>query len=298
MEKKTSGKSNSRVLVIVIIVMSIVTAWLVFDWTQLRSENEKLQTELEELSSEKANVKSELADLLVEYEGMKTSNDTLNARLNEERKRVEELLEEVKKVKSSNAYQIARYKKEAKTLRKIMRSFVQQIDSLNTLNQQLTAKVEKTESKYRNVVQQKEELENKKDSLTSQVAIASTLKADGITIQTLNERGNTTSRARKATKIEVCFTIRDNAVASTGDKNVHLRIADPSGNILTNKNMGFFMNEGKEIAYSAVRKVSYNGKKTQACLYFDTEVELSSGTYYTDLFEDGKKIGSSTFKLR
>ncbi len=297
METK-KGKSNSRLLLVVILVILALTGWLMYDWTQLRSQNQQLQTELEEVSSEKANVKSELADLLVEYEGMKTNNDSLNSQLKAEQEKIQELLEEVKKVKASNAYKIARYKKEAKTLRKIMRSFVQQIDSLNTLNKQLTARVEKTESKYRHVVKEKEDLVNKSDSLSSQVELASTLKADGITIQALNERGNKTSRARKAVKVEICFTIRDNAVAAAGNKNIHLRIADPKGNILTNSQMGFFMSEGKELAYSASRKVNYTGKKTQACLYFDAANEFESGSFSVDLFEDGKKIGVSTFKLR
>lgn len=298
METKKTGKSNSRLLLGLITVMVILTGWLLYDWTQLRSQNQSLKAEIEEVSSEKANVKTELADLLVEYDGMKTSNDTLNAQLAEERQKIESLLEEVKKVKSSNAYEIARYKKETKTLRKIMRSFVQQIDSLNTLNKKLTAKVEKTESKYRNVVKQREELASKSDSLSTQVELASTLKADAISTQTLNDRGNTTSRARKATKIEVCFTLRDNAVAETGDKNIHIRISAPGGAILTNRHMGFFMVNGKEIAYSSSRKVTYNGKQTKACLYFDTEAELTKGSYAVDLFEDGKVIGKTTFKLR
>lgn len=298
METKKTGNSNSRLLLGLITVMVILTGWLLYDWTQLRSQNQTLKAEIEEVSSEKANVKTELADLLVEYEGMKTSNDTLNAQLAEERQKIESLLEEVKKVKSSNAYQIARYKKETKTLRKIMRSFVQQIDSLNTLNKKLTAKVEKTESKYRNVVKQREELASKSDSLSTQVELASTLKADAISTQTLNDRGNTTSRARKAAKIEVCFTLRDNAVAETGDKNIHIRISAPGGAILTNRHMGFFMVNGKEIAYSSSRKVTYNGKQTKACLYFDTETELTKGSYAVDLFEDGKVIGKTTFKLR
>lgn len=72
---------------------------------------------------------------------MKTqiNNDSIVAQLTQEQERTQRLLKELKETKSSDAKEIARLKKELATVRAVLRSYVFQIDSLNRLNQNLTA---------------------------------------------------------------------------------------------------------------------------------------------------------------
>lgn len=296
--EKTVKTDKSKLFIIASVILLFLCAWLLWERTQLVSENHKLQSELGDVSSEKNSVKNELAELLVEYDGMKTNNKDLNARLSAEQEKIQQLLNDVQKLKSSNAVQLARYKKEIKTLRSVMRSFVRQIDSLNIENKKLTAEVRNTKSKYQNVIAERKVLEGKTDSLSTQVEMASTLKAEGITVEALNKRENKTTRARKTTKLKLCFAIRDNPVAATGDKQVYMRIAAPSGKVLATINYDVFVVNGEELGYSAVRKIFYNGKKTDACVFYDVKDELESGNYTFTLFVEGKDIGTTLLKLR
>ena len=68
------------------------------------------------------------------------------------------------------------------TLRSIMRSYIVQIDSLNTKNQALTAENIEVRTKLRDVEKSHEELSKIKDELSSKVNLASQLSAKDIIV--------------------------------------------------------------------------------------------------------------------
>lgn len=86
------------------------------------------------LTDEKDSLVNELSNLMFQYDTLKTNNVSLNAKLEAEQNKIKSLLT----IQTSNAQKIRLYKKELATLRKVMKSYIVQIDSLNTKNIQLT----------------------------------------------------------------------------------------------------------------------------------------------------------------
>lgn len=297
METVNKTKKQTILIALVIIELVIILGLLVDKFTTM-SKTEDIIKELEQTGFERDSISNELKDLYVEYEGLKTSNDTLNNKLSAEQKRIQELVEEIKKAKSYNRSQIEQYKKELETLRGIMRSFVTQIDSLNTRNQELIAENKQVKNKYENIVNKNQELANQKDSLQNQVSVAATLKALNLTAIALNDRGKETNRINKVQKFQVCCTLGENSITRKGKKTVFVRIAKPDGHILMNQTSGMFLNEGKEIAYSSSRDVEYDGKNTDVCVFFNNMQELPEGVFAVDVFVDGKMIGTVSLNLK
>ena len=58
------------------------------------------------------------------------------------------MLDELKQVKSDDIKEITRLKKELATVRAVLRSYVMEIDSLNRLNQNLTAENVRVKGQY------------------------------------------------------------------------------------------------------------------------------------------------------
>ena len=288
-----------------LLVLLVMAAW---QWTKLSAENTAMKQELEEVQSDKTRVKSELADLLVAYEQMESSNTQINDELKKERDKIEKMIAELQQVKASNAVVIARYKREIATLREVMRSFVHQIDSLNTKNQHLEAKINSTEQKYRSVVEEKQALQTHSDSLRNQVQLAEVLRAEGIAIKTLNQRGNTTSRASKAQKVQVIFNLRDNPVAHKGPRALYVRVIHHESatidRIMENdiqSGIFDFVNENQQAdqgGYSAMRTVDYQGKSLQTEIFFDITGQAPSGKYLVQLYSEKRLIGEQNFELR
>jgi hypothetical protein len=294
---ETEKKSKSGIYITIIVLQILIIGWLIFNKVTTQGKTEVLITQLEFSKTEKDSLTQELETLLESYNELQTNNDTLNAKLSAEQKKIEELIEQIKNTKSSNSYLINQYKQEAETLRGIMRSYIKQIDSLYTKNELLVAENVKIKDDYKSVIVEKESLIEEKDSLKSQVAIASVLKAQDMYFIALNQRDKETTRTNKTEKFQICFNLSENALTKQGTKYVYIRITKPSGEVLRNSYSGFFTFGGTEIAYSAMKQVNYDGKLQNACIYYVNAEELTEGEYNVFIFVDGNQIGNYSIEL-
>jgi predicted nucleic acid-binding Zn-ribbon protein len=295
MENNTKKKSNFQLIIIILLALLLI--FFVIDKIHQKKKTEEIITQLEESNTEKQNISNEMKELLMQYDELKTNNDTINAKLAAEQKRIKQLIDELKYVKSSNSAKIKQYKKELGTLRKIMRSYIVQIDSLYTRNQELIKENAQVKNEYRIVISENQELSSARDSLEGTVRKASELKALNLVATGINKRGKKTNRISKLDKIKVCFTIDENVIAPRGEKWVYIRIAKPDKYVLHESESDLFTFEGKEIAYSAKRVVNYQGDITDMCIYWKKNENLIPGLYYVDVFADGYLIGTTAFTL-
>ena len=133
---------------------------------------------------------------------------------------------------TADAREIARLKKELATVRAVLRSYVIEIDSLNRLNQNLTAENTRIKGQYNEATRQIEGLNTERATLSEKVAIAAQLDATGISMQLKNKRGKNTDKTSKCTNIQVNFTIAKNVTARNGQKTFYVRITTPAGTTL------------------------------------------------------------------
>ena len=133
---KLIENKKDKTLVMIIAGLGIVLVVLFIFFMVERSANRK---HIAEIHQEKELLEQELTDLSSNYDNLKTSNDTLNEKLSAEQEKIATLLDEMKKFRDNSYAEINRYKKEIGTLKTVLRSYVVQIDSLNQLNQKLTA---------------------------------------------------------------------------------------------------------------------------------------------------------------
>ncbi|MGE4288279.1 MAG: hypothetical protein AB7E36_06290 [Salinivirgaceae bacterium] len=238
--------------------------------------------------------------MLDDYDSLETTNDSISAQLSTEKERIKELMSELRSTKVQNRYEIDKYKKELKTLRDIMKGFIHQIDSLNTLNIQLTEENVQIKKQYKTAKDENRELTEKIEEATDKVAKASVIKAIGVNMESYNHKGKLTNRASKAKRFAVNFSLDENVIAPQGMKNVYVRITDPKEHILIEHNTPVFSYEGEQIAYSAVRQIEYNGTVTPATVYFEVseEGDLEEGEYTVDIFCDGSMIGTGKAVLK
>ena len=284
-------------LTILFLISTLVLGWMLYNAQQ---EVKVVYVELDKTKNEKANIKQELENMLQQYEDLKTNNEALNSQIEEQKAKIQQLIQELDKTKKASYWEIHKYKKELETLRKILKSYVHQVDSLNTLNQQLMKENKIVKTKYEQVSTEKENLESIKKELEEKVDIAKTLRAINFNITGLNKKGKPNNKAKKVKKIQICFTLAENKVVEPGNKVVYLRIARPDGSIITASEYNLFEYQGNKIAYTAKREIEYNNKDTDVCIYWTNENDerLMKGTYFADIFIDGKNVGTTTFKLR
>ena len=286
-----------RISVIALIaILAIGLAVVSYFLIEKQQENKEMATLFE---LEKEEMENEYSTFANQYEELQIqiNNDSLQIKLEREKQKTQRLLEELRQTKSTNAAEIARLKKELRTVRAVMRSYIIQIDSLNQLNEALTSENKKVKAQYRAATQQLNNLAEEKEALNQKVELAAQLDATNIRLEMKNKRGKETEKLKRATKLAISFTIVKNPTATTGERDIYVRIMKPNGDILTKGNYTFAY-ENRQLQYSIRKYIEYTGEEQNVTVYWDIEEFLGAGTYQVFLFSEGKLIGSQEFALK
>ena len=288
---------NKKITIALAILALLLIGGIAYLYTSL-DEQKKVNQDMQELAElDKKEMQNEYEKFAQQYSEMKNqiNNDSIVAQLTQEQLRTQQLLQELKNVKATDAREITRLKKELATCRAIIRSYVLEIDSLNRLNQNLTAENTRVKGQYEEATRQIEGLNAEKTSLTEKVAIAAQLDAIGISVTMNDKKGKATKKINKAKNLQVNFSIARNVTASNGVKTLYVRIQTPTGQTLTNG--GTFNYENRSLQYSMKKSVEYSGEETPVSMFWNMEEFLTEGTYKVSIFADGNMIGSRSVTL-
>ena len=275
---------KDKMLMIVIGCLSVVLILLFIFFLVERSENKK---HIAAIHEEKQLLEQELTDLSHNYDDLKTSNDTLNEKLQLEQEKILTLMDQMKKFRDNSYAEINRYKKEIGTLKNVLRSYVVQIDSLNQLNQKL-AKENTEVRKQMNWVRER----NQKEV----IAQASALRTENFVVYPVNKKDKETNW-KKCYNLKAEFVITKNVTAKRGDRVIYLRLKRPDDKVIAFSEKSFFKYQNVSLTYSAKREINYEGDRLEMAIYWPNDGSLVKGKYVAELFSDNELIGSTEFTL-
>lgn len=286
---------NKKVLIPVIVVVLLLAGGIVYLTLSLNQQKQQNQAMKELAEIDKKEMENEYQQFANQYSEMKTkiNNDSIVAQLTAEQEKTQRLLQELKDTKSTDAREIARLKKELATVRAVLRSYVLEIDSLNRLNQNLTAENTRVKGQYEEATRQIEGLNSEKATLSEKVAIAAQLDAIGISVVPVDKRGHATKKIKKCKAIQVNFSLAKNVTAASGIKTIYVRITSPTGGLLGGA--GSFNYENRSLQASMKKTVEYGGQETPVTLFWNVTQALVEGTYNVSIFADGNMIGSKNY---
>lgn len=272
-------------------VAVVLAGTLAYIWYQKSSLVKDLTLEKEELTAQ-------MIDLQNDYASLSSDYDTINSQLDSSREEVSQLIERIKKTEATNRSKIRQYEKELGTLRSIMRSYIVQIDSLNTLNKKLTADAAAARREAAESRKKQEELSKTVESLTGQVAAGSVIKARGIRIDAYNASDKVTDRSSRVVRLMTTLSLVENDLAPKGPVRVYIRVKGPDGILLTNSTQRTFEVDGEPMICSASREVDYQGKEVELSIYLNDIPEYVKGIYTVEAYTEQTLLGSAELMLR
>lgn len=287
-------KSNKGLTILLSIIIFALLAAIVVLYTQKGQQAEESAEVQQILEDQKTSLQKELQDLIGEYDGLKSDNDSMNKQIAGQQEKIKRLLGE----RASNIELITKYKKELSTLRDVLKSYIAQVDSLNTRNQQLVQENVEVKTNLEQARAENLKVSQEKDELSSQVQKASVITTSNIVVTALNKRGKDENRVKNMTKLRVCFTLRENAIAKAGTKDIFIRITRPDGAVIAYSESDLFDFQGQQIVYSAKRQVEYENKDIDVCIFWDNNNQLVVGAFTIDIFTDGNMIGTTKFEIK
>lgn len=283
---------QNNIILIIAGVIALIFIGLYFNSRSQMAEMEEVLTE------EKNLLITEYQDLYTDFDSLRSNNTELEQKLQEERDRVAQLQDELRTVKASNARRIKELQTELTAMRGAMRSYIYQIDSLNQTNEKLKKENVGMRQKIADAQKAEAELKEQNNALSGKVQLAARLETSGVSGIGLNNKEKATTRANKATKLKVNFTILKNITSETGLRTVYLRIERPDGQLLMHSKNDTFQFEDQQLNFSAKRDIEYGGQDTDTYIVYNVDAgELMAGEYSIELFTDGELIGNGKFSL-
>jgi hypothetical protein len=272
------------------IILAVGLIFLVVMYFDQKNKMVEMETVL---TNEKDSLANELMRMVAAYDTMKTNNDTLNANLEKEKKRILQLLS----INASNVQLIRKYRSEIGTMRDIMKSYIVQIDSLNTRNKFLFAENVQIRQQITRVQNTNIELEKVKEELSSKVEVASVIQAKNIVAAALNKKRKETNRLNLLENLRVCFTLRENAIAQAGQKEVFMRVIRPDSLVITGSPDSLFDYRGNKLIFSASRAGDYMNQDLEMCIFLANTGDFIPGNYSVELYLENNIIGRTNFML-
>lgn len=253
---------------------------------------------IKELELDKDALTQEMIQLQNDYATLSSDYDEINHQLDSSREEVSQLIEKLVKTEARNRSKIRQYEKELGTLRTIMKSYIVQIDSLNTLNKKLTADAAAARREAAESKKKSEMLSKTVEALEGQVATGAVIKARGIALNAYNQSDKVTDRSSRVTYMMTTLSLVENALAEKGPVRVYLRLLGPDSVLLTGEAPVNFTVAGEPMLGTASREVDYQGAEVDMSIYINKIPEFAKGHYVVEAYTEQGLLGTSELMLR
>lgn len=289
------NKQSSKLITIVLGILLLAALTYAF---YSNSQHSALQAELE---IEKAEIKSELDDLVVKYDAKIAENTTMNAKLSAAREDIVTYRDSLQLEKKASYSTIKRYKNRVYSLQKKNKELFTQVEELTSQNEKLNEEVVAAKI----IIETQEvvgaELLAENEMLSAKVAVASELAVGQLTAVSMKKKSSgslkETSRAKYTDAFRVSFKIDQNILTVGGDKVAYIIIADAEGNVVSPK--GKITNGEEEVYYSDTTTIDYQNVATDVIVITDVDrKENKKGLYTIAALLDGKVVGETTLLLK
>ena len=315
--QETPQKSNlpfiviSFILLIGIGVMTFLYSRTSGALDDCSNENKLLLSDMEGMNQMMEGYVGNMSnDLRTDFKNMLSTYDALIAKdkskadsLNAQKEKIQDLLDQLNTSKKLSANQIFKLQKENETLRGIMKSYVVQIDSLNTLNLKLTSALDKTSNELTSTKTERDQYKQEAEESAEQVKKGSKLTAFGFSSvglrMKLNNTTEETNKAKGVVQFRSTFTISENPIAKAGNKKVYMQIINPDGKTMQNKSSNVIQTDSGNIPFSDMKEVNYNNERIDVTIFYDLKGETApKGNYKVRIYCEGSLIGTDSFTLK
>lgn len=290
-------KSNSS-LKVVIAVLSLLLLGSLFYIYKLTTDTSTLENVVKTEKTEKENVLKDLQELKTTYDAAIAENTSMSDELIAEREKVVNLISQLEKSKGTVA-ELSKYRGQYNSLQVKMNSLMQEVDVLKKENQSLTTNLDSTKVVLEDTKNYTKTLVGQNEELTKTVEKASKLTISNLKTSAYKKRSSgkeiATEKASRADILKVSFTIAENAVAKTGDKQYYVQVIDSKNNVLGDKATATFGENS--LTYSFITTVQYENKSVQVTENLPGK-DFAKGTYFVNVFDKNELVSKTSFTLK
>src|ERR1051326_8335943 len=259
-----NNKNNSKtILIIVALLLLGSVGFNIYQYSHGEQVKTDMQSKIDTVYIEKEKIQETLnitSSDLNKYKGISDSLDKLVDAKQSELAADEAKIKDLKAAASKD-------KSKIKALETAMAEYYSKMQDVMDQIDQLIVENTKLKGENASLTTEVSNLNETKTNLESKVNTASQLKVEYVKVKAFKKKllgdGYTeTSMAKKAVKLNICFTVLDNKIAQAGDKTVYVRIIARDNKVVGDKSRGSgtfnLVNNPEETMYTLSLPMKYN----------------------------------------
>ena len=297
-EQSSPNRKYTIYLSILAILLLVLLFWLFIQ----RSQMMKL---IKEKETEKIELQHNLDSLMTEHNNIKISYGALSDSLKAKDSLIQVNALEIKKLLASQ-WDYNTIHKKLERLQKVAQGYVHQMDSLYTVNRELTVENDRIRQVVKTEQNRNQTLMKDKEELKEKMNQAAFIKAYDVTatpykLKSGGAKEQVTDKASRTGRIRICFTLGENPLVASGKKNIYIRLVRPDNIVVLKSKYDTFVFNGQTLPFSLREDVDYQGKAMRVCVDWtkkDTDKQAMKGKYMVTVFADDKEIGTGSFDLK
>jgi len=295
-----TNKDRSKIYFFMVAIIALL-ATNVYFYVKYKSSGEKLYT----LTLQKEKLQIEIDRIEAELDNIDRQNiQDLPAEVVQQQQNARQIIADLRSALEENNVsdrQIQIANTQVETLKNNVSKLLNEVNDLKIQNEMLKRENVELQGTVREKITTVEKLTNDNSALNEKVMIASSLKVSNIVINGVEQKKNGNleieTRAKRADKLQIKFTIVDNPLAKKGRKEIYARVIDPQGNLIAASNDVFYVH-GDKLQYTFKENINFTNNGEEYQLLWSDNHKLKKGAYTVLLYADNAIMGRSSVVLK
>ena len=292
LERQLKSQQTTSIIIGVVLLLSILgNIYLIVRNSRISDEAESARQERNELVAEtetlvirNEQLQSDIRSLDVQMDQLRETSDALEGELQTRDRRIAQLRRQFPEIEQALEDQTAEFEALEEEYRMLEEERQQLLTKIESLDQELAG------------------LRSEHEALTALVDKATYLQAYNISIVNLRDRwlwGRPVimDNASRVTRSIVSFEINSNLLVEPAQKDVHLVMINPNGEVINSNDTFTITETGEASNYTEHTTINYDQQSIRHEFTIDHEDGLISGTHIIEVYIDGDFAGSREFEL-
>ncbi|QJW89018.1 hypothetical protein HNV11_06260 [Spirosoma taeanense] len=313
MEPRPQTRNNSRsYLLAALLVLAALNVLLLYFWYQERQDNKTKDATIAAKTEEVLTTKTKLDSISSQLDAKIAEIQQLGGNVDALLKAKEQLEKDKRELRNVNSFDNRKFEQKIRNYQALLAQKDQEIARLKEENGVLTEQNEALIQENTGLKAERQSLSDsvvavaaKNQELSEKVSIAAALRAENVVVTALNARGKERDggsyKSKRIDKIKVSVRLAPNGLAQQNEKELFLRILDPSGAVISDMatGSGEFTYNGQGMIYTAMQRFNFDNTRQQIDFIYGRGAQrFNPGRYAIEIYCEGFRIGEGEFTVK
>ncbi len=310
-EPRPQTRNSSRsYLLAALLILAALNVLLLYFWYQERQDNKTKDATIAVRTEEVLAAKTKLDSISAQLDAKIVEIQRLGGSVDSLVKIKQQLEVDKRELRNVNAFDSKKYDQKIRNYQALLAQKDQEITRLKEENGILVVRNDSLSQENAGLKAERQSLSDsvtsvstRNQELSEKVSIAAALRAENVTVKAINARGKESEnyKAKRVDKVRISIRLAPNGLAQQGEKDLYIRILDPSGAVISDMatGSGEFTYNDQGMIYTSMQRFNFDNSRQQVdFVYGRGSQRFNEGRHTVEVYCEGFRIGEGEFTVK